>query len=351
MAACFSLERTKYLMLSKSMPDRSEPQVGMGLRWKSLRPFRRRSSIHCGSFFFAEMSRTTSSLRPRLAAAPATSRVGPAELVAADALELGVELFDGGHVVTCSFVGGRLSWSAGRAVCGMQVVQTPSPWAMVASRCTWRPSTRPMASVSASHSCGNSWATWETGQCCWHSCSPADRAASRTEAAYPSSVKHLGQHLGRASARGRPRSTSREALLDERHPPVGRTPGRPRRRRSRRGSAAPATARSSYCWSKRVAAGLGEREHLRRAAAAAGRRRRAARAPRRRPRRAAGRGGGVRRPGVRSSRSARAAAVDGPLTEDRPHDALARRLVVRRGPGASAEFHNTSVPLMPGRFK
>ena len=30
-----------------------------------------------------------------------------------------------------------------------------------------------MASVSASHSWGNSWATWETGQCCWHSCSPA----------------------------------------------------------------------------------------------------------------------------------------------------------------------------------
>ncbi len=72
-AACFSLERTKYLMFSKSMSERSEPHVGIGLRWKSLRPFRRRSSIHCGSLFFAEMSRTTSSLRPRLAAAPATS--------------------------------------------------------------------------------------------------------------------------------------------------------------------------------------------------------------------------------------------------------------------------------------
>ena len=72
-AACFSLERTKYLMFSKSMPDRSEPHVGIGLRWKSLRPLRRRSSIHCGSLFFAEMSRTTSSLRPRLAVAPATS--------------------------------------------------------------------------------------------------------------------------------------------------------------------------------------------------------------------------------------------------------------------------------------
>ena len=70
--ACFSVERTKYLMLSKSIVDRSEPHVGIGLRPKSLRPFRRRSSIHCGSLFFEEMSRTTSSLRPRVASAPAS---------------------------------------------------------------------------------------------------------------------------------------------------------------------------------------------------------------------------------------------------------------------------------------
>ena len=80
-AACFSVERTKYLMLSKSIPSSSPPQVGIGLRWKSLRPFRRRSSIHCGSLFFAEMSRTTSSLRPRLrggagGVASRTSRTG-----------------------------------------------------------------------------------------------------------------------------------------------------------------------------------------------------------------------------------------------------------------------------------
>ncbi len=71
--ACFSLERTKYLMLSKSIADRSEPHVGMGLRWNSLSPFSRRSSIHCGSLFFEEMSRTTSSFRPRLAIEPASS--------------------------------------------------------------------------------------------------------------------------------------------------------------------------------------------------------------------------------------------------------------------------------------
>ena len=68
----------------------------------------------------------------------------------------------------------------------MQVVQTPSPWAMVANRWTWVPSTEAMASVSASQSWGNSWATWETGQCCWHSCSPTlwplASGRSRTEA-------------------------------------------------------------------------------------------------------------------------------------------------------------------------
>ncbi|SLI52825.1 Uncharacterised protein [Mycobacteroides abscessus subsp. abscessus] len=72
-AACFSVERTKYLMLSKSMPSRLEPQFGIGLRSKMRSALSRCSSIHSGSFFFAEMSRTTSSDRPRCAAAPAAS--------------------------------------------------------------------------------------------------------------------------------------------------------------------------------------------------------------------------------------------------------------------------------------
>ena len=86
--------------------------------------------------------------------------VGPAELVAADALELRVALLDGGHRVLRRWRR-RVPLRRGPGACGMQVVQTPSPWAMVASRWTWRPSTRPIASVSASHSCGNSWATWD----------------------------------------------------------------------------------------------------------------------------------------------------------------------------------------------
>ena len=71
--ACFSVERTKYLMASKSMPDRSGPQVGIGFLSKVPSALRRRCSIHSGSSFRREMSRTTSSDRPRRALAPAES--------------------------------------------------------------------------------------------------------------------------------------------------------------------------------------------------------------------------------------------------------------------------------------
>src|SRR6188474_2784823 len=71
--ACFSVERTKYLMLSKSMPDRSAPQVGIGLRPKICSALRRFFSIHSGSFLRFEMSVTTSSETPRRAEAPALS--------------------------------------------------------------------------------------------------------------------------------------------------------------------------------------------------------------------------------------------------------------------------------------
>ena len=71
--ACFSVERTKYLMLSKSISLRSAPHVGIGLRSNSCRPFRRFFSIHSGSFLRVEMPRTTASLSPRWAAAPAAS--------------------------------------------------------------------------------------------------------------------------------------------------------------------------------------------------------------------------------------------------------------------------------------
>ncbi len=202
----------------------------------------------------------------------------------------------------------------------MQVVQTPSPWAMVASRCTWRSRTRLIASVSASHSCGNSWATWETGQCCWHSCSPAlarDRAgSSRTEAAYPSSVKSW------ASTSAGLRSGWAAAVVSK------RSSMNATRRSAKSRTALVATGLGQEAQRlhgevvvllvEAVAPALGEREHLGRATsttAPAGAR--VAR-PRRRPPRPAGRGGGARRPG--SGRGAR----PGP-----------RRSRVRR-PGSSA---------------
>src|SRR3954465_10316094 len=112
-----SVERTKYLMFWKSMPERSEPQSGMGLRPNSLRALRRRSSIHSGSFLRREMSATTSSSMPRRAEAPAVAaslarrrraraggaggwRARPAVLVPAelvDLLVLGQRLLRGGH--------------------------------------------------------------------------------------------------------------------------------------------------------------------------------------------------------------------------------------------------------------
>ena len=72
-AAWASVERTKYLMFWKSMPERSEPQSGMGLRPKSFSALSRRSSIHSGSLLRREMSATTSSSMPRRAEAPAVS--------------------------------------------------------------------------------------------------------------------------------------------------------------------------------------------------------------------------------------------------------------------------------------
>src|SRR3954454_19989733 len=71
--ACFSDDRTKYLMLSKSMPDRSLPQLGIGFLSNSRRPLRRSLSIHSGSLLRPEMSRTTAWDRPRRATEPAAS--------------------------------------------------------------------------------------------------------------------------------------------------------------------------------------------------------------------------------------------------------------------------------------
>ena len=101
----------------------------------------------------------------------------------------------------------------------MHVVQTPSPWAMVANRWTWVPSTAAIASVSASQSCGNSWATWETGQCCWHSCSPTT-GSSRTDGGVAALGEHPRERLGGRQV-GVGRHDVGVVALDEGHPAAG----------------------------------------------------------------------------------------------------------------------------------
>ncbi len=197
--ACFSVDRTKYLMLSKSMPDRSEPQVGIGFLPNSRRPLSRSLSIHSGSLLSAEMSRTTASDRPRWATGAGDVGVGPAEGIAAQAVELGVGgLGDGRHWAVLRVVG------LGRSVdLGTYVVQTPSPCAMVASRWTWVPSRRAKTSVSASHSSGNCSATWATGQWCWQSCSPVAGRGRLGRGSVAVGREGVGEGLGPVPGGGR----------------------------------------------------------------------------------------------------------------------------------------------------
>ena len=223
----------------------------------------------------------------------------------------------------------------------MQVVQTPSPWAIVARRCTWRPSIRLIAAVSASHSWGNSWATWETGQCCWHSCSPT--GTSRTAAAYPSSVKTLRERLRPARGRGAASETTRKrcSILAARRSAKlahGRVA-----RRSRRGSAWPARRgrrRPGRDWSRPASVS---------ANTFAGRPRPRARGQ---PRLAghegalvdqlvevAAYGGRGQREALGEGRGRR-----GTVDHDRPHDALARRLVV---PDSSGWPSISTTPVCP----
>src|SRR3712207_3841054 len=78
--------------------------------------------------------------------------VGPAVLVLAQALQLRVGSLRGeSHAGFLPAVLADALWE----ILGMNVVQTPSPWAMVASRWTCVPSSSAKNSVSASHSCGN----------------------------------------------------------------------------------------------------------------------------------------------------------------------------------------------------
>ena len=231
-AACFSVERTKYLMLSKSMPDEVgapgrqrllaeqpqalEPQVEHPLRLGLLR--RDVADDLLG--------------QPALGGGAGDVGVGPAELVAGQLLDLLV--LGQGHARVLS-ERSRVCWMC-PGVPGMWVVQTPSPWAMVASRWTWVPSSRSNARVSASHSCGNSAATCATGQWCWQSWPPGARPGAPRQRSPRRSARRPGPRTrsrrgGRADRRRRAAPRPRGSAARRRRRP-------PARRRSRPGTAA-----------------------------------------------------------------------------------------------------------------
>ena len=133
-----------------------------------------------------------------------------------------------------------------------------------------------ITSVSASHSWGNSWATWATGQWCWHSWPPVrDRRRGGSVAL---GGQRLGQRLGPgerlvAGAVDRPPA----ALLERGDPAPGELGDRLLAaglgdEAQRRGGQVVVRLRG-----RSAPAGVGEREHLRRAAAAARGRGRSAR--------------------------------------------------------------------------
>src|SRR5690554_2958022 len=163
------------------MPDRSEPQWGMGFLSNSLRPLRRWFSIHSGSFFKAEMSRTTCSDIPRLASDPAVSSslqpysYAPIESMISSSvvgtLSVGVLINQPSFVVT--------------AATGMVVVHTWAPPARVDRRWTWTSRMRENARVSASHHSGASLAMDCTGQWPWHNWTVYPPGPGRTDVAKP----------------------------------------------------------------------------------------------------------------------------------------------------------------------
>ena len=262
-------------MLSKSMPDRSEPQVGIGLLAEELAgPSGAGRASTRGSLFFAEMSRTTSSLRPRLRGGAGGVGVGPAELVACRCPRArGVQ--SRRWSVMRAFLSGRAGrLRAGRGAVGrlrdaggadaVAVGDGGQPLD-VACRAAGR-----TTSVSASHSCGNS--CGDVGDravvLAELLARPGPGALTRRSGVAVGGER-LGQGLG-ALARGRRRRRPRGSALDARRPGArANADDAPRRRRCSARKRSASAARSSYCWSKRVAAGVGEREDLGRAAAAA----------------------------------------------------------------------------------
>ena len=200
-SACFSVDRTKYLMLSKSMPDRSAPQVGIGLRPKYLQALEPQfSSIHSRLVLACRDVADHLFGQSALGGRAGHVGVGPAELVRAQTFELVIR--GGRHMVRAL----RTRWWSSLTALTVQVtcvVQIPSPCAMVASRWTGRaeqPAERLGLRLAQLGELGRD---------------VRDRAVVLADL--------LADQLGRADApaRGRPRRRSRRRTA----PPRGPAPG------------------------------------------------------------------------------------------------------------------------------
>ena len=265
-----------------------------------------------------------------------------------------VDLVRGGHARTVG--GGWSGVGARRAGCASCRHRRRGRWWPVAGR--GHPIRRENASVSASHSCGNRSATWATGQWCWQSCSPATEG--RIEATYPSPVRASASTWAggcRRSARRSSRSrvarlqsataTGGELSRPPRPPAVGQELQRLHGEVVVGGVEAvrPASVRAKTLAGTAASAGAVDPLLARRPGD---------RVP------PARRGDDGWRPAVRPSRSASAAAVDGPCsrmeraTRSRVDASVSRRV---GGTGARGQsrprhvggglggFHNTSVLL------
>ena len=252
--ACFSVDFTKYLMFSKSMPDRSRAPGGHRLLVEQAQRLEPQVlSIHSGSFLRAEMSRTTSSDRPRarggaggVGCRPSRTRSVPRPFRPRVALLRCVVLIAWPFHAVGGAVVGAVECSWRRAGVGMKVVQTCSPWASVARRWTCTPSSRENASVSASQSCGElarrrAAPGSAPGTAARRPAGSAGRPAGRRRRSRRP-VSARGEGVGAGGRRPSPAAATRGgvALLELARPAARRTRAHGVRRRPRRpGSAAP----------------------------------------------------------------------------------------------------------------
>ena len=295
-AACFSVDFTKYLMLSKSMPDRSEPHVGIGFLSNSRRPLSRFLSIH-SRLVLAGRDVADDLLGQAAARVGAGSvGVGPAVLVGADALRAA------GSWPRCQRWSSLSFLAVGRAEVGSELAGRPCRDVGGADVLTMgkrrEPLDMPAEQPGEGLGLGLAQLGERRGDVLHRAVVLAELARRRAALARPRrrsrrrsgpSARACGRLLGAAAAtRPRARASSAATGPGESHDGVGH---RPRLEEAQRvGGEVVVGLREG------VPAGVGQREDLGRPAAAAPApgRRGAARGPRR-PSAGARRGGGGRR--------------------------------------------------------